>query len=145
METIRDTKELKIYGEKDREYNIFYTIEKTSYPYYILTKIEVYKESTPLLNINLSVREYDGHTLGAEYKKVEILSQNAKRIITLDQKNNIIKDDMAGEEEEILYYEKELFRDNIYIFVYDKNIYFRSIVKDKNKRKILSRFNRKKK
>lgn len=144
MENIKDTKNLKAYSEKDREYNIFYFLEKTTYPYYMLTKMEVYKDDILLLNANLSVRNYDGHTLGAEYKEMNITYQETQRIIEIDRKNTIIKDNIIGKKEEALYYEKEIFKNNIYIYLYDKNIYFKSIIKDKNKKKILRYFNKNK-
>ena len=45
MNIIIDTIKFKIYNDKINDYDIFYTIEDKKYPYYLLTKIEVYKEN----------------------------------------------------------------------------------------------------
>ena len=55
METILDTKSLKIYSEIIDKYTIYYTLERTSYPYYVLTKMEVYKDNTLMLKVNTNL------------------------------------------------------------------------------------------
>ena len=58
METILDTKSLKIYSEIIDKYTIYYTLERTSYPYYVLTKMEVYKDNALMLKVNTNINKY---------------------------------------------------------------------------------------
>ena len=145
MNIIKDMDNLKIYSEKIDKYDVFYTLEKTSYPYYILSKIEVYEDNELLLRVTADIRDYDGYTMGAEYKKLDILSNTSKRTIEISLTNTIIKDTITGNEKEMLYYEKELFRNDIYIYFNDKNIQFHIPINESKKRRILPRFKRGKK
>ena len=87
METILDTKSLKIYSEIIDKYTIYYTLERTSYPYYVLTKMEVYKDNALMLKVNTNINNYDGHTVGAEYQSLIITTPNSERIINQNSKN----------------------------------------------------------
>lgn len=143
MNIIKDTENIKIYNEIIKEYNLVYTFERTSFPYYMLSKIDMYKDNILLLNINASIRNYDGHTLGAEYKRLEISSKNSKRVIDVDCQNTIIGDFTAGNKDELKYYEEEIFDGTFYTFFYDKNIKYGTFI-EKKKKKILSIFNKNK-
>lgn len=142
MDIIKDMNNLKIYSEKIDKYDVFYTLEKTSYPYYILSKIEVYEDNVLLLEVTADVRDYDGHTMGAEYKKIDVLSNTFKRTIEINLTNTIVKDTIIGNKNEMLYYERKIFKKDIYIFFYDKNIQFHIPINESKKRKILPRFKR---
>lgn len=45
MNTIKDTDNYKVYEELIEGYDYFYTLEKTSYPYYLLTHIDIYRKN----------------------------------------------------------------------------------------------------
>lgn len=130
MNVVKDESSLKIYNDKIDKYDILYTLEKTSYPYYLLSKIEVFKDNELLLEVTADIRQYDGYTFGSEYKKINILSQNANKIIEINHQNIVTKNTIFGNKNEILYYEKKLFDNDIYLYICDKNIYFSMLAKD---------------
>lgn len=137
MNVVKDESSLKIYNDKIDKYDILYTLEKTSYPYYLLSKIEVFKDNILLLRITTNIRKYDGYTFGSEYEKINILSQNANKIIEINHQNIVTKNTIFGNKNEILYYEKKLFDNDIYLYICDKNIYFSMLAKDdKNTKKV---------
>ena len=107
MNVVKDESSLKIYNDKIDKYDILYTLEKTSYPYYLLSKIEVFKDNELLLEVTADIRQYDGYTFGSEYKKINILSQNANKIIEINHQNIVTKNTILGNKNEILYYEKK--------------------------------------
>lgn len=129
-------------SEKINNYDIFYTLEKKLYPYYILTKIEVYKGNILKLSILADVREYDGYTMGAEYKKIDILSKTTKRTIEINMVNSIVEDTIIGSEEEISFYEKEIFKSDIFTYLHSKRMDFNTPLKETKKRRLLPRFNK---
>lgn len=146
MNIIEDMDNLKIYSEKIDKYDVFYTLEKNSYPYYILSKIEVFKDNLLLLRVTADIRQYDGYTFGSEYKRINILSQSAKKIIEINYQNIVTKNTVFGNKNEILYYEKELFDNDIYLYICDKNIYFSMLAKDdKNSTKVSKKIKNKNK
>ena len=101
METLLDTKSLKICSEIIDKYTIYYTLERTSYPYYVLTKMEVYKDNALMLKVNTNINNYDGHTVGAEYQSLIITTPKSERIIKINLKNTFIEDTLSGTKEEI--------------------------------------------
>ena len=108
MNIIIDTIKFKIYNDKINDYDIFYTIEDKKYPYYLLTKIEVYKENILYLYINCDIRDYN-NTMGAEYSKINISTTDCKRTIELDGINNVTSDTIYGNKNELYYYEKTIY------------------------------------
>ena len=102
MNVVKDESSLKIYNDKIDKYDILYTLEKTSYPYYLLSKIEVFKDNILLLRITTNIRKYDGYTFGSEYEKINILSQNANKIIEINHQNIVTKNTIFGNKNEIL-------------------------------------------
>ena len=144
METILDTKNLKIYSEIIDKYTIYYTLERTSYPYYILTKMEVYKDNAIMLKVNTSINNYDGHTIGSEYQSLIITTPNSQRIIKLNLKNTFIEDTLLGAKEEISYFEENIFKENIYIYFRSKNNSFNMPINESKKKRLLPIFRKKK-
>lgn len=144
MEIVLDTKNLKIYSEIIDKYTIYYTLERTSYPYYVLTKMEVYKDNMLLLKVNTSINNYDGHTVGAEYQSLIITTPNSQRIIKLNLKNTFIEDILLGTKEEISYFEKNIFKENIYIYFRSKNNSFNMPINESKKKRLLPIFRKKK-
>lgn len=144
MEIVLDTKNLKIYSEIIDKYTIYYTLERTSYPYYVLTKMEVYKDNMLLLKVNTSINNYDGHTIGAEYQSLIITTPNSERIIKLNLKNSFIEDTLSGTKEEISYFEKNIFKENIYTYFRSKNNSFNMPINESKKKRLLPIFRKKK-
>lgn len=144
METVLDTKSLKIYSEIIDKYTIYYTLERTSYPYYILTKMEVYKDNMLLLKVNTSINNYDGHTIGAEYQTLVITTPNSERIIKLNSKNTFTEDTLSGAKEEISYCEENIFKENIYTYFRSKNNKINMPTNESKKKKLLPIFRKKK-
>lgn len=144
MEIVLDTKSLKIYSEIIDKYTIYYTLERTSYPYYILTKMEAYKDNMLLFKVNTSINNYDGHTVGAEYQSLIITTPNSQRIIKLNLKNIFIEDTLSGTKEEISYFEENIFKENIYIYFRSKNNRFNIPINESNKKELLPIFRKKK-
>lgn len=144
METILDTKSLKIYSEIIDKYTIYYTLERTSYPYYVLTKMEVYKDNALMLKVNTNINNYDGHTVGAEYQSLIIPTPNSERIIKLNLKNTFIEDTLSGTKEEISYCEENIFKENIYTYFRSKNNRFNIPINESKKRRLLPIFRKKK-
>lgn len=144
MEIVLDTKNLKIYSEIIDKYTIYYTLERTSYPYYILTKMEAYKDNMLLLKVNTSINNYDGHTIGAEYQSLIITTPNSQRIIKLNLKNTFIEDTLLGTKEEISYCEENIFKENIYTYFRSKNNSFNMPINESKKKRLLPIFRKKK-
>lgn len=144
METILDTKSLKIYSEIIDKYTIYYTLERTSYPYYVLTKMEVYKDNALMLKVNTNINNYDGHTVVAEYQSLIITTPNSERIIKLNLKNTFIEDTLSGTKEEISYCEENIFKENIYTYFRSKNNRFNIPINESKKRRLLPIFRKKK-
>ena len=132
METILDTKSLKIYSEIIDKYTIYYTLERTSYPYYVLTKMEVYKDNALMLKVNTNINKYDGHTVGAEYQSLIITTPN------------FIEDTLSGTKEEISYCEENIFKENIYTYFRSKNNRFNIPINESKKRRLLPIFRKNK-
>ena len=126
MNIIIDTNKFKIYNDKINDYDIFYTIEDKKYPYYLLTKIEVYKENILYLYINCDIRDYN-NTMGAEYSKININTTHCKRIIELDGINNVTSDTIYGNKNELDYYEKTIFNGSIINHLYKQKNYFTTL------------------
>lgn len=144
METVLDTKSLKIYSEIIDKYTIYYTLERTSYPYYILTKMEAYKDNMLLLKVNTSINNYDGHTIGAEYQTLVITTPNSERIIKLNSKNTFTEDTLSGVKEEISYCEENIFKENIYTYFRSKNNKINMPINESKKKRLLPIFRKKK-
>lgn len=144
METILDTKSLKIYSEIIDKYTIYYTLERTSYPYYVLTKMEVYKDNALMLKVNTNINKYDGHTVGTEYQSLIITTPNSERIIKLNLKNTFIEDTLSGTKEEISYCEENIFKENIYTYFRSKNNRFNIPINESKKRRLLPIFRKNK-
>ncbi len=144
MEIVLDIKNLKIYSEIIDKYTIYYTLERTSYPYYILTKMEVYKDNAIMLKVNTSINNYDGHTIGAEYQSLIITTPNSQRIIKLNLKNTFMEDTLSGTKEEISYFEENIFKENIYIYFRSKNNSFNMPISESKKKRLLPIFRKKK-
>ena len=144
METILDTESLKIYSEIIDKYTIYYTLERTSYPYYVLTKMEVYKDNALMLKVNTNINNYDDHTVGAEYQSLIITTPNSERIIKLNLKNTFIEDTLSGTKEEISYCEENIFKENIYIYFRSKNNRFNIPINESKKRRLLPIFRKNK-
>lgn len=144
MEIVLDTKNLKIYSEIIDKYTIYYTLERTLYPYYILTKMEAYKDNMLLLKVNTSINNYDGHTIGAEYQSLIITTPNSQRIIKLNLKNTFIEDTLLGTKEEISYFEENIFKENIYTYFRSKNNRFNMPINESKKKRLLPIFRKKK-
>lgn len=144
METVLDTKSLKIYSEIIDKYTIYYTLERTSYPYYILTKMEAYKDNMLLLKVNTSINNYDGHTIGAEYQTLVITTPNSERIIKLNSKNTFTEDTLSGTKEEISYCEENIFKENIYTYFRSKNNRINMPINESKKKRLLPIFRKKK-
>lgn len=144
METVLDTKSLKIYSEIIDKYTIYYTLERTSYPYYILTKMEAYKDNMLLLKVNTSINNYDGHTIGAEYQTLVITTPNSERIIKLNSKNTFTEDTLSGTKEEISYCEENIFKENIYTYFRSKNNKINMPINESKKKRLLPIFRKKK-
>lgn len=142
MDIIKDTDNYKIYEELIDGYDYFYTVEKTSYPYYILTNINIYKDNILCLNIKLDINEYN-NTLGAEYKKITVISSTFKRIININCYNIPISDSIIGNEVDCIYFNERLFNGDIFCFVFQKNELF-SIPVNNKKNRILSIFRKNK-
>ena len=144
METILDTKSLKIYSEIIDKYTIYYTLERTTYPYYVLTKMEVYKDNALMLKVNTNINNYDGHTVGAEHQSLIITTPNSERIIKLNLKNTFIEDTLSGTKEEISYCEENIFKENIYTYFRSKNNRFNIPINESKKRRLLPIFRKNK-
>lgn len=134
----------KIFHETKNGYLINYIVSVTSYPYYLLTEINVYKDNKLCINITSDVRAYDDHILGNEYKSIKIETLNQKRIIEFNCINVIIGDRVISDNNsfsEIGYYEDELFDGNIVnFFFYNNRKYGISI---ENKKSLFKRLLRK--
>lgn len=126
MNIVKDTSDFKVYTNKIDNYDIFYTIEDKKYPYYLLTKIEVYKDSILYLYINCDIREYN-NTMGAEYSKININTTHCKRAIELDGINNVTSDTIYGNKNELDYYEKTIFNGSIINHLYKQKNYFSTL------------------
>lgn len=126
MNIVKDTSNFKVYTNKIDNYDIFYTIEDKKYPYYLLTKIEVYKDSILYLYINCDIRDYN-NTMGAEYSKINISTTDCKRTIELDGINNVTSDTIYGNKNELYYYEKTIFNGSIINHIYQQKNYFTTI------------------
>ena len=131
MNIVKDNNNFKIYNDKTKDYDIFYTIEDKKYPYYLLTKIEVYKDSILYLYINCDIREYN-NTMGAEYSKINISTINCKRTIELDGINNVTSDTIYGNKNELDYYEKTIFNGSIINHLYKQKNYFSTLEMQKS-------------
>ena len=126
MNIVKDTSNFKVYTNKIDNYDIFYTIEDKKYPYYLLTKIEVYKENILYLYINCDIRDYN-NTMGAEYSKINISTTDCKRTIELDGINNVTSDTIYGNKNELDYYEKTIFNSSIINHLYKQKNYFTTL------------------
>lgn len=126
MNIVKDTSDFKVYTNKIDNYDIFYTIEDKKYPYYLLTKIKVYKDSILYLYINCDIREYN-NTMGAEYSKININTTHCKRTIELDEINNVTSDTIYGNKNELDYYEKTIFNGSIINHLYKQKNYFTTL------------------
>lgn len=126
MNIIKDTSNFKIYTNKIDNYDVFYTIEDKKYPYYLLTKIEVYKDSILYLYINCDIRDYN-NTMGAEYSKININTTHCKRTIELDGINNVTSDTIYGNKNELDYYERTIFNGSIINHLYNQKSFFTTL------------------
>ena len=126
MNIVKDTSNFKVYTNKIDNYDIFYTIEDKKYPYYLLTKIEVYKDSILYLYINCDIRDYN-NTMGAEYSKININTTHCKRTIELDGINNVTSDTIYGNKNELDYYERTIFNGSIINHLYNQKSFFTTL------------------
>ena len=144
MEIVLDTKSLKIYSEIIDKYTIYYTLERTSYPYYILTKMEAYKDNMFLLKVNTSINNYDGHTIGTEYQSIIITTPKSQRIVKLNLKSIVVEDTLLGIQNEISDCEKNIFKEDIYTYFRSKNNSFNMPTNESKKKRLLPIFRKKK-
>lgn len=126
MNIVKDTSNFKVYTNKIDNYDIFYTIEDKKYPYYLLTKIEVYKDNILYLYINCDIRYYN-NTMGAEYIKINVITTACVRIIELSVINSVISDTIYGNKNELDYYENTIFNGSIINYLYKKKNYFSTL------------------
>lgn len=143
MNTIEDTDNYKVYEELIEGYDYFYTLEKTSYPYYLLTHIDIYRKNVLKLSIKLDVRPYS-NTTGAEYEKIIITSNTFERTININYYGMADSDVVVGNEIDSIHYEKYLFKKYILDYIYQKNNLLSTPVEEKKKLSIFKRIKNKK-
>lgn len=120
MNTIKDTDNYKVYEELIEGYDYFYTLKKTSYPYYLLSNIEIYKNNVLKLSIKLDIRPYI-NTIGAEYEKVIITSNTFERTININNYGMAESDVVIGNEIDSIHCEKYIFKKYILNYIYQKS------------------------
>lgn len=143
MNTIKDTDNYKVYEELIEGYDYFYTLEKTSYPYYLLTHIDIYRKNVIKLSIKLDVRPYS-NTMGAEYEKVTITSNTFKRIININHYGMAESDVVIGSDVDSIHYEKFIVKKYILNYIYQKKDLLSTPIEKKKKLSIFKRIKNKK-